>query len=91
MYLVSYDIASDRIRNKVAKELCNYGKRVQYSVFECNISLSEYKKLYEKLLRLVMDEEDANIRIYMLDKDVYSRTVVIGNDEREYEDMAIFI
>ena len=35
MYIVSYDITSNKLRRKIAKELENYGVRVQYSVFEC--------------------------------------------------------
>ena len=38
MYLVSYDIESDRLRKKISDTLENYGIRIQYSVFECEIS-----------------------------------------------------
>ena len=38
MYVVSYDISSDRLRNKVARTLEGYGTRIQYSVFECKLS-----------------------------------------------------
>jgi CRISPR-associated protein Cas2 len=34
MYLVLYDIESDKIRTKFAKYLERYGRRLQYSVFE---------------------------------------------------------
>ena len=34
MYLISYDITKDKVRRKVDKELENYGRRVQFSVFE---------------------------------------------------------
>ena len=37
MYVVSYDITSDRLRNKIAKTLEGYGTRIQYSVFECRL------------------------------------------------------
>ena len=37
MYLVCYDITSDRVRNKIVKTLEGYGRRVQYSVFECDL------------------------------------------------------
>ena len=37
MYVISYDISENKIRNKVAKILEGYGKRIQYSVFECDI------------------------------------------------------
>lgn len=34
MYLVVYDIESDKLRTKFATYLKRYGERVQYSVFE---------------------------------------------------------
>ena len=45
MYLVSYDIESDRLRKKISDTLENYGIRIQYSVFECEISEERYKKM----------------------------------------------
>lgn len=56
MYLISYDIADNRIRGKIAKELSGYGQRVQYSVFECRIIEQQYKNLYQKLVILMKDE-----------------------------------
>ncbi|MCA9742068.1 CRISPR-associated endonuclease Cas2, partial [candidate division KSB1 bacterium] len=37
LLLVSYDIVDDKQRTKLAKRLQNYGQRVQYSVFECDL------------------------------------------------------
>ena len=34
MFLVLYDIQSDRLRTRFAKFLEKYGRRIQYSVFE---------------------------------------------------------
>ena len=34
MYLILYDIESDKLRTKFAKYLKKYGRRLQYSVFE---------------------------------------------------------
>lgn len=34
MYLILYDIESDKLRTKFAKYLEKYGRRLQYSVFE---------------------------------------------------------
>ena len=45
MYLVSYDIESDRLRKKISDTLENYGIRIQYSVFECEISEQRYKNV----------------------------------------------
>ena len=66
MYVVSYDISSDRLRNKVAKTLLNYGRRVQYSVFECQISQKRFEELYEKLVLLMADAGEGSIRFYSL-------------------------
>ncbi len=66
MYIVSYDISSDRMRNKIVKVLLGYGKRVQYSVFECRISRESFEKMYKKLALLMADSEEGNIRFYHL-------------------------
>lgn len=66
MYIVSYDISSDRIRNKVAKEMQNFGQRVQYSVFECQLTDTQLQKMYGRLATLMQSETDGNIRIYKL-------------------------
>lgn len=64
MYVVSYDITSDRRRNKIAKTLEGYGTRIQYSVFECRLTEKKYKEMYRKLMQLMTDEEDGSFRIY---------------------------
>ncbi len=79
MYLISYDITKDKVRRKVAKELENYGRRVQFSVFECDITKAQYAKLYGKLLKLMKKEEEGNIRFYSLCANCLAKTEVIGN------------
>ena len=78
MYLISYDIANDKLRRKVADCLLDYGRRVQYSVFECEISNKNYKELYKKLTTLVAEQEEVSIRCYFLDKSCVERLMVIG-------------
>ena len=38
LYVVTYDIPSNKRRKKVSDLLEGYGRRVQYSVFECLLS-----------------------------------------------------
>jgi CRISPR-associated protein Cas2 len=39
MYLVvSYDIHDDKRRNRIHKVLKNFGERIQFSVFECDLT-----------------------------------------------------
>lgn len=49
LYVVTYDIPSDKRRQKVAKLLEGYGRRVQYSVFECLLSEVKYEELQKRL------------------------------------------
>ena len=36
LYLISYDVTDDARRRHVMEALKDFGRRVQYSVFECN-------------------------------------------------------
>lgn len=89
MYVVSYDIVKDRTRNKIAKELSNYGKRVQYSVFECKISDHQMNELYFKLTKLIQGEE-GSIRIYHLCANCLKRLAIIGAED-EKEDSSLIV
>jgi CRISPR-associated endonuclease Cas2 len=37
LFIVAYDIPDDGTRSLIADELQNWGHRVQYSVFECDL------------------------------------------------------
>ena len=50
---------------KVAKECENCGHRVQNSVSECQASAAEWRKMKDKLLKIVNLKEDS-IRFYYL-------------------------
>lgn len=78
MYIVSYDIPSDRLRTRIAKTLEGYGRRVQYSVFECDLAEKRYKELYEKLLKLTDGMEDGNICFYYVCKNCEGKKQQIG-------------
>jgi CRISPR-associated protein Cas2 len=78
MWLISYDIAHDKRRYKVRRELESYGRRVQYSVFECELDERRYDRLTKQLGRLINEQEDS-IRLYPLDKTAVDGRVQIGN------------
>lgn len=79
MYLISYDVADNKTRKKIADILLDYGSRVQYSVFECDISNKQYKEMYRKLVSEVEDKEEVSIRCYFLDKTSMDRLEIIGS------------
>lgn len=80
MYVVCYDITSDRLRNRIAKTLEGYGRRVQYSVFECDLSEKRYQELYKRLLSLMQEfeEQDGNICFYYICRNCIGKKKIIG-------------
>ncbi|MDA3978676.1 MULTISPECIES: CRISPR-associated endonuclease Cas2 [Gallibacterium] len=70
LMLITYDIAMDdplgatRLRH-IAKHCLDYGIRVQYSVFECDITPDQWVKLKAKLLETYNPETDS-LRFYHL-------------------------
>jgi CRISPR-associated protein Cas2 len=48
-YLVCYDIRNDRRLRRVAGICEGYGLRVQFSVFECDLSLAKRTQLEQEL------------------------------------------
>ncbi len=63
--VVSYDIAEDKRRTKIHKILKSYGQWMQYSVFECDLTETQYAKLRSRLSKLIKPNQDS-IRFYFL-------------------------
>ncbi len=68
--LVTYDVNTEtkegrRRLRKVATICKDYGQRVQYSVFECRVSDSQYETLRDRLLKTI-DLNLDSIRLYRL-------------------------
>jgi len=68
--LVTYDVNTEtkegrRRLRKVATICKDYGQRVQYSVFECRVSDSQYETLRDRLLKTI-DASTDSIRLYRL-------------------------
>lgn len=70
MVLVTYDVstltkAGRRRLRRVAKTCLNYGQRVQMSVFECKVDVTQYELLQQQLIEEIDDQEDS-LRIYRI-------------------------
>lgn len=64
-YLLTYDIADQKRRAKIAKAMEALGDRVQYSVFEAWLTSAELEKLLKKVGKILNTKEDS-LRIYLL-------------------------
>lgn len=75
--LITYDITNTKRRNKVSKTLVGYGKRVQYSVFECFLTNTDFELLKKRLEKFI-DLEVDGIRFYKLDLQSYKNIDICG-------------
>lgn len=95
LVLITYDVSTEtaegrkRLR-KVSKECCNYGQRVQNSVFECVMDAAKCRAVKEKLISLINEEEDS-IRFYYLGNNYKTKVEHYGIKESfDVEGVLIF-
>jgi CRISPR-associated protein Cas2 len=77
LYVIAYDIPCNKRRKKVADLLEGYGQRVQYSVFECQLTKEKYDDLRRRLRKSLKLEED-NVRFYPLSRHTLSQVEAWG-------------
>lgn len=75
--VVSYDIVDDRRRERVFNALKDFGVKVQYSVFECDLKAKDVLRLQGRLGRLIKPDED-KVRFYFLCEACVPRVQVMG-------------
>ncbi len=78
LYVIVYDIPSDRRRTKVHKTLCGYGEWTQYSVFECWLTKQHLVELRAKLNAHLIPAQDT-VRFYPLCQNCTTRTITVGS------------
>ena len=70
LVLVSYDVSTEspggkRRLRRVARACKDFGQRVQYSVFECEVDPAQWTELKNRLLNEI-DEKTDSLRFYYL-------------------------
>lgn len=92
MFIVSYDIESDSVRTKFSKFLKQYGRRLQYSVFEIKNShriLENIKAEINHKYKKVFTNNDSVI-IYGICKSCNDKMVRIGYHAQEEKEVVFF-
>lgn len=82
MVLVSYDVASSglggaRRLRRVARACQDYGQRVQYSVFECDVDPVKWTMLKARLIKEIDPQKDS-LRFYFMGSNWKHRVEHIG-------------
>lgn len=88
--LVSYDIPDDRRRTRLAKVLQDYGERVQYSVFECDLTQKQLQQMLREVKRVISEAQDS-VRVYGLCQECVKRIEVLGRAKPPVEEPTVFI
>jgi CRISPR-associated protein Cas2 len=57
-YIVCYDVADPKRLRRVFKVCKDFGQHLQFSVFECDLTVSEKLQFEEKLVAEIKREED---------------------------------
>ncbi|MCL2342700.1 MAG: CRISPR-associated endonuclease Cas2 [Firmicutes bacterium] len=70
LVLITYDVNTETAGGKkrlrqIAKTCTDYGRRVQMSVFECELDAAQLVMVRAKLLK-IMDEKTDSLRFYSL-------------------------
>lgn len=82
MVLITYDVNTEdsagrkRLR-QVAKQCVNYGRRVQNSVFECNMDAAKCRQV-KAILEGIIDEKRDSLRFYYLGDNYKKKIEHIG-------------
>ena len=85
LMLVTYDISTSdeggaRRLRRVARACQDYGQRVQYSVFECEVDPAQWVSLKARLIREIDSDKDS-LRFYRLGANWRSRVEHVGTKQ----------
>jgi CRISPR-associated protein Cas2 len=84
LYLVSYDISDDARRHRAMEALKDFGRRVQYSVFECNLDEAALNELIERL-DFEIDPATDSCRFYRICESCAQEVRILGKGDRYAE------
>ncbi|OHB99614.1 MAG: CRISPR-associated endonuclease Cas2 [Planctomycetes bacterium RIFCSPLOWO2_12_FULL_39_13] len=78
-HLICYDIEDDKVRARLVKLLEAYGVRIQYSVFEFNLSKARWADLKLNLKEKGFMDGSISLVIYPLSEEIYERIERYGS------------
>ncbi|MCC9078147.1 CRISPR-associated endonuclease Cas2 [Litorilinea aerophila] len=88
LYVIAYDIPSNRRRSRVHKILSAFGRWTQYSLFECFLNERDYLRLQAMLAEHLEDAKDS-VRIYPLCGTCQERVETVGGPPPEEPDLYV--
>lgn len=80
LYVISYDVSDDARRYRVSEALKDFGRWVQYSVFECDLD-DEARGQLRARIEAAMDPKEDSCRWYRLCEGCRYEVQVIGKGD----------
>ena len=90
LYLISYDISDDDRRRRVYEALKDFGRRVQFSVFECDVDEAGLRELSARI-DFEIDGSTDSCRFYRLCKACAAEVRILGKGDRYSEPDLVII
>ena len=90
LYLISYDITDDGRRRRAMEALKDYGRRVQYSVFECDLDEAGLEELLGRL-DFEVERRTDSCRVYRLCAACAGEVRILGRGGRYEEPKFVII
>jgi CRISPR-associated protein Cas2 len=87
-YIVSYDICEPKRLRRVATTMQNYGRRLQYSVFECLLDDSMFETLKSDL-SLILNHDNDQILFISLGSEERDTNLIIKSLGLPYTEKSI--
>ena len=89
MYLTTYDITSNKLRQKVAHQLLYFGlHRIQYSVFIGPLSITLLPRVIQWLKSIELNlDKDNSILIFPMTKEGIKRKVIFGDATYDWQEL----
>lgn len=84
LYVISYDVSDDDRRRRVSEALKDYGRRVQYSVFECEMDDKGLKELLARI-DFEFDFRTDSCRLYRLCQSCAAEVRILGKGDKYSE------
>ena len=89
-FLICYDIQDNRVRSKIAKYLESFARRIQYSVFLCEISDKKVMMVKNKLLGFTLEHQCGSVFVYPICEKCQEKIWQIGTPLEEKAQCYIF-
>lgn len=86
--VVAYDVADDHRRRHVVKLLEKVGIRINFSVFECFLTDTQFQLLQNEISQKIKAKED-NVVFYPICVDCYTKIVYQPEQKRTFEKISV--